>query len=505
MASFDITKKLDDTNKNNKIVYDYNNIEIKNSDITFDKKTGNFKIPVTFPVNIPNVTYPNSLSNYNAKTIYISNLVHNNITNLTDSYKNIANVNTDSIMGELIIEHTKITGYGNLYTCFFLKFVDSTTDTNDLDNLLNMYNNEVTSVQFNLNKILSSQDYGIVYNVNKLIDGTATTTTTAMVFVTPIYLNKKSYSIFVKNIYNKSGLNKMSIYDVNYIVLPKANISQRGEEEIYIDCTPTGESAETIATYNVPIQSEYTRDWGKLDFMKMTIQLLMVFILLLTTYFGVPIMYKRVVVDNINRLISDNNFKVKKLPENTEVNVGKHIRNTSVDRYLLFFSSLIIGFSFLFSISSKNYNYLQYTIYLFIFGILSVAIVGFNKSSGYFNEGYIKKDLFDREKFNKEDVDAAKFKDFFWKNLFLSDTVSFLAEAFGGNDSKKDIKNLGIVLGFLTFTYIFLIIFRWGIRSINHSTFLFLCWFFPIFVVIPSSLIAVLNLYKLDTNPIPKS
>ena len=29
MASFDITKKLDDTNKNNKIVYDYNNIEIK--------------------------------------------------------------------------------------------------------------------------------------------------------------------------------------------------------------------------------------------------------------------------------------------------------------------------------------------------------------------------------------------------------------------------------------------------------------------------------------------
>ena len=81
----------------------------------------------------------------------------------------------------------------------------------------------------------------------------------------------------------KSGVGVTSYKSTVWGVLPKANISQRGEEEIYIDCTPTGESAETIATYNVPIQSEYTRDWGKLDFMKMTIQLLMVFILLVTS------------------------------------------------------------------------------------------------------------------------------------------------------------------------------------------------------------------------------
>jgi len=62
-----------------------------------------------------------------------------------------------------------------------------------------------------------------------------------------------------------------------------------------------------------------------------------------------------------------------------------------------------------------------------------------------------------------------------------------------------------MVGGFLTFTYIFLIIFRWGIRTINHSTFLFLCWFLPIFIIIPSSLITVLNLYKIDTKPIHKS
>jgi len=481
MSLFDIFKKLDETNKNNKIVYDYNNIDIKKNDIVFDNKTSNLKIPVTFPVNVPNVTYPNSLNTYNATNIYISSLIHNNITQISSTS-----------MAELIIEHKTITGFGTLYTCFLLEFINGSKDVNDLDKLISMYNSKNTkNILFNLNKTIPTQDYCIIYKPTNSI--------TAMIFTTPIYLNQNSYDILLKN---KIGANNLfSNYNANYIVLPKANISQRGEEEIYIDCTPTGESAETIATYNVPIQSEYTRDWGKLDFMKMTIQLLMVFILLLTTYFGVPIMYKRVVVDNINRLIEDNSIIVTKLPNNG-VDAGKHIRNITVDLFLSIFSSLIIGFSFLFSISSKNYNYLQYTVYLFIFGILSMAIIAFNKSSGYFKEGYINKDLFDIEKYDQKDVSSKKLNDIL---KFLGDIGSFLGEAFVGKDNKKDVKNWAMVGGFLTFTYIFLIIFRWGIRTLNHTTFLFLCWFLPLFVVIPSSLIAVLNLYKLETNPIPKS
>jgi hypothetical protein len=349
-------------------------------------------------------------------------------------------------MAELIIEHKTITGFGTLYTCFLLEFINGSKDVNDLDKLISMYNTKNTkNILFNLNKTIPTQDYCIIYKPTNSI--------TAMVFTTPIYLNQNSYDILLKN---EIGANNLfSNYKDEYIVLPKANISQRGEEEIYIDCTPTGESAETIATYNVPIQSEYTRDWGKLDFMKMTIQLLMVFILILTTYFGVPIMYKRVVVDNINRLISNTIHSIR--TKDGRINAGKHIRNITVDRFLFFFSSLIIGFSFLFSVSSKNYNYLQYTVYLFIFGILSIAIVAFNKSSGYFNEGYIIKDLFDREKFNKDDVNSAKFTDLIWPNLFLKDIASFLSEAFAGKESKKNVKNWAMLGGFLTFTYIFLI------------------------------------------------
>jgi len=493
MSLFDIFKTLTDADKNNKIVYDYNNIDIKKDELIFENN--NLKIPVTFPVNVPNVTYPNSIINYNARNIYISALLHSNIKDLTDTYPTLTNINVDSGIGELIIEHKEITGYGTLYTCFLLKFVNNNIESNDLDKLFNMYNNNnQNSVLFNLNKTIPPQDYCIVYKPTNLI--------TTMVFTTPIYLNKNSYNIFFdqKNSFLPNSL--FGNYSDNYIVLPKANISQRGEEEIYIDCTPTGESAETIATYNVPIQSEYTRDWGKLDFMKTTIQLLLVFILILTTYFGVPIMYKRVVVDNINRLISNEIHSIR--TKNGKIYAGKHIRNISVDSVLLFFSSVIIVFSFLFSVSSKNYNYLQYNVYFFIFGILSIAIIAFNKSSGYFNEGYIIKELFDREKYNKDDINSAKLEDIIWPNLFLRDIVSFLSEAFFGKDGKKNLKNWSMIGGFLTFTYIFLIIFRWGIRTMNHSTFLFLCWFLPAFLIIPSSLISVLNLYKLDTNPVPK-
>jgi hypothetical protein len=478
MPSFDILKKLSDTDKNNKIVYDYNNINIKKDEIKL--VSNNVKIAVSYPVNVPNVTYPNGLASYNATAMYISQNIHNNISQILTS-----------AIAELIIEHTAITGFGTLYTCFFLEFIKDSKEKNDLDKVIGLYNNKnQNSISFNLNKTIPPQDYCVVYN--------STNSITIMVFTNPIYLNKESADKFVSLKLTPTTL--FSNYEKNYIVLPKSNISQRGEDEIYIDCTPTGESAKTIATYNVPIQSEYTRDWGKLDFMKMTIQLLMVFILILTTYFGVPITYKRVVVDNIYRLIKNDIHSVKTTTSKSAF-VGKHIRNIIVDWVLLMFSSFIIVFSFFYSITSKNYNYLQYTVYLFIFGILSIATVAFNKSSGYFKEGYIINDLFDSSKYNQTDVNSKKWEDI---KTFIKDIASFYMTAFHEENNKKNIKNWSMIGAFLTFTYIFLIIFRWGVRTISHQTFLFLCWFLPLFIIIPSSLVAVLNFYKLDTNPISK-
>ena len=282
MSQFDITKNIDN---NNKIIYDYNNAEINKSDITY--KNNYLNIKVSYPINVPNVSYPDNFNTYNATNIYISSVIHNNIVQIQSNY----------IIGELIIEHSSITGTGKLYTCFYLESDPSSkiNDKNDIDNLLDAYNKDNKTVSLVLNRTIPSQDYAIVYKdkVNNVV-----------IFTQPIVLNYDSYNYITKKIVN-SNLKLFPIYNSSYNVLQKANISQRGEEEIYIDCSPTGESAQTIASYNVPINSEYTRDWGKLDFMKLTIQLLMVFIFILLAYFGVPIMYKTVVVDNIRILLYD--------------------------------------------------------------------------------------------------------------------------------------------------------------------------------------------------------
>lgn len=77
------------------------------------------------------------------------------------------------------------------------------------------------------------------------------------------------------------------------------------KDDIYIDCSPTGESAENIATYNVPINSEYTKDAKKLDLMRTLLNLCVALIFLIIAYFTLPRMYKYGVIDPINREFPD--------------------------------------------------------------------------------------------------------------------------------------------------------------------------------------------------------
>ena len=459
MSQFDITKNIDN---NNKIIYDYNNAEINNSDITY--KNNYLNINVSYPINVPNVSYPDNFNTYNATNIYISSVIHNNIVQIQSNY----------IIGELIIEHSSITGTGKLYTCFYLESDPSNkiNDKNDIDNLLDAYNKDNKTVSLVLNRTIPSQDYAIVYKdkVNNVV-----------IFTQPIVLNYDSYNYITKKIVN-SNLKLFPIYNSSYNVLQKANISQRGEEEIYIDCSPTGESAQTIASYNVPINSEYTRDWGKLDFMKLTIQLLMVFIFILLAYFGVPIMYKTVVVDNIRILLYDDEPS------------DKYIRNVVIDNLLLFISGIIFIYTLLYGITVSNYDYVMYAVYFFIFAGLALSIILYNKSSIYFNDTYIVKGM------EAYEDDTFSFftnmsEDFLY---FLKDTLIFIGFTFFNFKDKTQIgKNWGILIGFVLLFLIPLIILRWGARVINHTTFTFLTYISTFCISMPGSVIYLLCMYRL--------
>ena len=139
MSQFDITRNIDNSKK---IVYDYNIVDINKSDITYNNNY--LKIKVSYPVNVPNLSYPDNLNTYNATNIYLSSLIHNNIAQIQSQY----------IIGELIIEHTAITGSGKLYTCFLLLSDPSyiNNEKNDVDKLITAYSKKTNKVSVSLNK-----------------------------------------------------------------------------------------------------------------------------------------------------------------------------------------------------------------------------------------------------------------------------------------------------------------------------------------------------------------
>jgi hypothetical protein len=70
--------------------------------------------------------------------------------------------------------------------------------------------------------------------------------------------------------------------------------------DIWIDCSPTGESADKIAMYNLPISSDLMGDINQTNFMRTTMNFFVFLILCLTAYMVVPFWYKNFIMDIIH-------------------------------------------------------------------------------------------------------------------------------------------------------------------------------------------------------------
>jgi hypothetical protein len=295
--------------------------------------------------------YPDSLGTYNANKIYLSGAIHE-----------IKQIPLTNRVGELIIEHTPLTGSGKLYLCILLNYSDSiVSDKNSVDDLIDIASSDDARKQIALNTSILPQPNAIVYTDrgNKVV-----------VFVSPIYISSASND----NIKNLANPSLFSNYLPTYNILPQNSISMADKDEIYIDCSPTGASAEEIATYNVPINSEYTQDAGKLDFMKTTIQLCLVFLLIVITYYSVPFFYKTIVVDNIKKLI--------------QTDIEKKNRNTAIDIILIILSVLLLIKITYDGVIKNDFDSVLNGVYFFVIFGLSVAIIGYNREANYFEDAY---------------------------------------------------------------------------------------------------------------------
>lgn len=352
--SFDlsVTSNLDNRSK---ILYNYYNTTISSSDVT-KKEIGNsnyYSIDVAYPANTPNVLYPDSLGTFIANKIYLSGTMH--------TLKQIPTTNT---FGELIIEHTPLTGTGKLFVCILLNYSQNiVSDKNSVDDLIDIASSDDARKQIALNTSILPQPNAIVYtdkdNGNTII-----------VFASPIYISEASKD----NIKNLAKPSLFSNYSPEYKILPQNSISMVDKDEIYIDCSPTGASAEEIATYNVPINSEYTQDAGKLDFMKTTIQLCLVFLLIVITYYSVPFFYKTIVVDNIKKLI--------------HTDISRKNRNTAIDIILIILSVLLLIKITYDGVIKNNFDSVLNGVYFFVLFGLSIAIIGYNRQANYFEDDY---------------------------------------------------------------------------------------------------------------------
>ena len=438
-GKFDLANKSKIDN-NSKLVYNYYNTTIGSSDVEINK-SGDLKyytVNISYPLNTPNALYPDSMGTYNANKIYISGVIHNNIKQIP----------TTNAVGELIIEHNALTGTGKLYVCILLNYSSNIlSDKNSADDLIYVATSDDKRKQVVLNSSIPTQQNAVVYteNGNKII-----------VFVSPIYISSNSNN----NIKKLSTVQLFNTYSATYTVLPQNNISMAGNDDIYIDCSPTGASAEEIATYNVPINSEYTQDAGKLDFMKTTIQLFQVIIFIVLIYFSVPIIYKMSVLDIIEKLIPGN----------------KSLRNITID-VIFCFVSLIIFISIISdAVKADNYYYMLYGAYFGLFCLLSITIVGTNKMYGKFPYDWVKNITFQYDELFNDIIQ------------FFGELGYFICK--GPDDSYTNIIRIFVLY---IITLIILVILRYGSKSINKKQFSTSMGVMAPIIIFGVSMVALLN------------
>jgi uncharacterized membrane protein YccF (DUF307 family) len=264
---------------------------------------------------------------YTPTYMYIFSLLHNNISGITSSIDK-----ENSIVGELVIEHKNNNNDNKLFLCILLKGYTADFDgtPSSIDNILQMiFSDPTVTDTFDKRHYLTSCELAfdkkdIKTNQNCFIyNDTIHPNNTVIILTEPILLGNKNYSNLISKFEKNTDLFSISA-PTNYesetsgaITNAPAETSdnvvlgKRIDDEIYIDCQPTGPSLEDIATYNIPIGSALSQDMQKLDFMKTSVNFFLFCLGLILIYMGVPVLYKMLVIDKTIENVPDKEERLK--------------------------------------------------------------------------------------------------------------------------------------------------------------------------------------------------
>jgi len=363
--------------------YDYSRITIYPSNYVGSNSVNlNYAIPT---LNVKITTNNNNINNsYKATKLYVNgDTVHNYDFDDVDYIKG-------DVAGEIILEHTPYNGSGNkLFVIIPVIKVNKPNEYNALNSLLNMMSitGDKSPIEFNLNTNLKS-DTGYYYYTHSSND--------FIVFKQAIEVGANSTIDPNQNVPSEIGdtngtgtINSVSSQNSSAISIyessSNAKKTDRGtvnslsakEDQIYIDCQPTGYSEETISTYNLPINSEYTENAANVNLQRTTTSLVVVMVGMLLCYFVGPNVYKTAIIDQFIKNVMYNqnarNNCMNPLPSSKPeacTNASENERILGGIDSLLLISVFWIFLSLLSVGASYKNSYSTISIY-FLFGIIS--------------------------------------------------------------------------------------------------------------------------------------
>lgn len=337
--TFDLTENI---NFDKEIIYDYPLTTIYTNEIKNDG--GVFQAPVTYSIdNNFYYTSGGTTSEFNFSKIHIGKVYHDNIINVSE--------NNSNIIGEVVLEHSP-----KCYVCFFLE----TSGSSQKNVLEAMLARESANYEINMNDIIPKQDKCIQYK-----DGSKN----VFLFTTPIFMTNELKEIYsdISNLFSNK-------YNKNYLVIPGNKIGQRDDDQIYIDCSPTGVSEEELNTYNVPINSKMLSEKQQTDLMLMATNFAFFALLSLTGYFVVPMFYKKAIIDMILYMNPGTG---------KEVNIARLKAIASADIALIVMFAAVIMFVYTIGVT-QDPKFTPISLMLSVVLILSASLITMKKSNPEF-------------------------------------------------------------------------------------------------------------------------
>lgn len=355
------------------IVTDYPRVSLnKNEIISPNDKRGGFVIPYPNNSSENNLFYSANKVQYNYMhtKIYIYQLIHYNIQDIT--------TDNDNIIGELIIEHKSLSHPEKIYTCYLLKTKPMLLkDENEIDKILSMPDKEVDNLDVNLNAVIPKQENCIIYEDkgNKVF-----------VFTTPILVNTASKEKIVNNFSfttdlfdispKKEGFSTQTKSliieglenDNETVVISGGSISTRDAEDITIDCEPIGESVERELSYSIPIHDKLDSHLQKSDYLKLVVHFWLIMFGCLVSYIIVPLFYKNVVIDTISLHFKDEGDQLKRF---------NYIRSADIWITIAFF--IVIG-SFGAASAEENIDFSYIALFIVMFYVVSFGLIQIKKT-----------------------------------------------------------------------------------------------------------------------------